>query len=178
MITEKAKYDKMHGIPGYSPGPGISHVSTALKYMSGSSVIDFGCGTGDAAAAFQKEGYRVTGVDISSKGLRHDIDFVEASLADLPDVLIPAEWGFCCDVMEHLPPEWIEAALREIAGKVQNCFFSISGVPDSWGKKIGETLHLTVMPCSWWVEQIKKAFEDVQLVANTGSIFIVVAKHD
>lgn len=174
---EKSKYDRMHNIPGYSPGPGVAHVRTARAFMvPGCSVIDFGTGTGDAAAVFMDLGHTVQAVDISRAGLRHDLPFFECSLIDLPEELTPAEWGFCSDVMEHLPEEWVEDALRSMCGKCRNCFFSICGIPDSWGAKIGQTLHLTVRPVSWWFDRLRKYWADVQLVEDTGSIFIFVCR--
>jgi len=176
---EKEKYDRMHNIPGYSPGPGVAHVRTAEGYMpKGCSVIDFGTGTGDAVAAFLSRGFDAWAVDISKEGLRHDLGekFLQGPLWALPDGLPAADWGFCCDVMEHIPPDKVEESLRQMAGRVANCFFAISGVPDSWGKKIGETLHLTVRPCPWWFARLQSYWDCIRLVEDTGSVFIFVAR--
>lgn len=175
MEKEKAKYDAIHSVPGYSPGPGIAHVRTARNYIKpGETIIDFGCGTGDAAQAFIDLGHDIQAVDISRVGLRHDIPFFQASLTDLPTDLKPADWGFCCDVMEHLPTEWVDDALTQISGKVRDCFFSISGQPDSWGKKIGQTLHLTVRPYVWWLDKLHVHWPDVRRLNDSDSTFDVV----
>jgi len=176
---EKEKYDRMHKVPGYSPGPGLAHVRTAEGYMPrGCSVIDFGTGTGDAALAFLSRGFDAWAVDISKEGLRHDLGkkFLQGPLWALPDGLPAADWGFCCDVMEHIPPNKVEESLRQMAGRVANCFFAISGVPDSWGKKIGETLHLTVKPADWWAGSLSKHWRDVKKTYDAGSVFIFVAR--
>jgi SAM-dependent methyltransferase len=178
---EKAKYDRIHSVPGYSPGPGISRVRNAVPYMPpGCSVIDFGTGTGDAAQEFINKGFKVCAVDISSKGLRHELKFFQSSLHKLPRTLPPSDWGFCCDVMEHLPTEWVPVALKEMAGKVDNCYFSICTMPDGWGRKIGEVLHLTVKPGAWWLNEISDYWKDVLMIEGSYSSEIIAkeAKRD
>lgn len=168
----------MHQVPGYSPGPGVSHVSSAAGYIGQpTSIIDFGCGTGDAAQAFISLGHDVFAVDISRNGLRYDFGdrFIKSSLHELSDAVPGAEWGFCCDVMEHLPTEWVPVALGKMAGKVINCYFSISGVPDSWGPRIGETLHLTIKPAAWWLAVIGVHFRDVRLLHDSGPVYEILA---
>ncbi|MFA5379755.1 MAG: methyltransferase domain-containing protein [Dehalococcoidia bacterium] len=171
---EKAKYDRIHSVPGYSPGPGISRVRNAVPYMPpGCSVIDFGTGTGDAAQNFMDQGFKVYAVDISDKGLRHEVKLFKASLHLLPKNLPRADWGFCVDVMEHLPTEWVQEALQQMSRKVGNCYFSISTVPDSWGKKINETLHLTVKPGEWWVKRVCEYWSDVLMTEGSSSCEII-----
>ena len=175
-MTEKEKYDKMHSIPGYSPGPGIAHVRTAQEWIKGDTVIDFGCGTGDAANAFSELGNKVYCVDISRIGLRHDLPFFECPLHELPKKLPRAPWGFCCDVMEHIPEEWVCSSLESMAKKVKACFFTISGVHDSWGKRIGQTLHMTVKPSAWWVKVIGQYWEKVTLLSDNGEYYTIIAQ--
>lgn len=178
---EQEKYDKMHQVPGYSEGPGLSYVDLALKYIpKGVSIIDFGCGTGDAAKKFETLGHDVQVVDISDRCLRacHGLNhvFFLASLHNLPLELFPAEWGFCTDVMEHLPEQWVDQALLGIAGKVRSCFFTISGHPDGWGKHIGQKLHLTVAPAEWWIDMIRKHFASVMWINENRNIYEIVAR--
>jgi len=183
LEAERSKYERMHAVPGYSVGPGISHIPHFLQYLKpGESVIDFGCGTGDAAKALLDLGHDIRLVDIVNTGLSpaHGLDdrLCIASLTNLPDSLRPADWGFCCDVMEHLPTEWVPIALAQMRTRVEKIFFSISGHPDSWGKKIGETLHLTVQPCGWWMEQIGKQWNLVSRLDNSDSTFVIVGRDE
>jgi hypothetical protein len=46
--------------------------------------------------------------------------------------------------------------LRNILASAEHVFFNISTVDDVMGATIGETLHLTVKPIEWWVEQFKE----------------------
>lgn len=176
--AERDKYEKMYRIPGYDTGPGRSYVPKALRYINhGSSVIDFGCGSGDAANLLASMGHDVQLVDITvSVRPKYDLHFFQASLHDLPDELRPADWGFCTDVMEHLPTEWIGQALRCMSSKVRNCFFSISGNPDGWGQHIGERLHLTVKPAEWWIQEISNFWRSVERINQSDSIFEFVAR--
>lgn len=167
----------MHLIPGYSPGPGCALVNNALHWVKNDSVIDFGCGTGDAAQVFKESGNDVYCVDISKNGLKHDFGdrFFQSALHELPPQLPNAKWGFCCDVMEHLPEEWIDGALQAMARKVENCYFTISGVPDTWGERAGTVLHLTVKPAVWWEKKLKTYWDRVQIVGENGSSYEIVA---
>ena len=180
--SEKLKYERMHAVPGYSLGPGLSHVATFAKYIQpGESVIDFGCGTGDAARKLADMGHDVCLVDIVN-ALRpgHDLGgrFFEASLHMLPDDLPAADWGFCCDVMEHLPEEWIGAALAGMRKKAGKMFFAICGDPDGWGKHINETLHLTVKPSLWWAARIAEHWRIVQKLDGQGNVYLFVCGND
>ena len=59
--------------------------------------------------------------------------------------------GYCCDVMEHIPPEHVEAVLMRIFAHCDRVFFGISFNPDHFGPAlVGEPLHLTVRPYVWW----------------------------
>jgi len=178
--SERRKYERMHAVPGYSLGPGETHVKTFLNFINpGESVIDFGCGTGDAARKLADLGHPVALVDIVKDPLRAShglVDrFFEASLHDLPAELPRADWGFCCDVMEHLPEDWIPAALAGMKAKVNKIFFAISGSPDGWGHHINDTLHLTVKPCEWWPDRIVKHWPSVTRLDGSGDVFIMAA---
>lgn len=133
-------------------------------------VIDFGCGTGRGGFALALlGGMRVTMVDFVNNCLDEDVRnmlttqahrmrFVKADLEQpLPPGVI-AEYGYCTDVMEHIPPDKVDDVLKNILLAARHVFFSIATQPDSCGKLIGETLHLTVQPFSWWLEKFQTTF--------------------
>lgn len=183
MDQERVKYERMHRIPGYSPGPGIAHVHRFVTLLNGANrIVDFGCGTGDAALELHRLGREVYLVDIASNCLRDNVReilgdrFFATALHELPEELPVCDWGFCSDVMEHLPPEWVEPSLAAMRRKAGQIYFSISGVPDGWGRYIGEVLHLTVRPLEWWLGEIGKHFGAVEPVGGSSKYFEIVAR--
>ena len=80
--------------------------------------------------------------------------FIKADLEK--PIPIAAEYGFCTDVMEHIPPDKVGVVLDNILKAAQRVWFSIALFEDACGKLIGETLHLSVHPFEWWKEQFEK----------------------
>lgn len=176
---ERTKYTKMWDLPAYRKvAPGERQVSKAIESLSmkpGSTLLDFGVGTGRAAQSFQDKGFIVTGVDIAENCLDPavSVPVIIASLWSLPEDLT-ADYGFCTDVMEHIPTEKVDDVLRCISKAVPKCFFMIDTVPDRMGKLIGEKLHVTVQREPWWTEQIEKYFKVMDSEANSHSVQFVV----
>ena len=88
---------------------------------------------------------------------RDVLRFVEADLTEpMPDGL-KACYGVCCDVMEHIQPDTVDAVLTNILSAAQHVYFQIATEPDQFGAAIGETLHVCVRPFDWWKERIESA---------------------
>lgn len=181
LQAERDKYERMWAIPEYRENsPGESAVDAFLQSVSwthGDSVLDLGCGTGRASLRLANAGLRPTLVDITPAALDAHVrdsglPFVEASLWDLPATLEPTDWLFCIDVLEHLPSDLVDMALREmVARTLKGGMFDIALCHDSWGERIGECLHLTVKDHLWWSKKIAPLWS-VQydaVVSNRGS---------
>ena len=167
---EAAKYGKLWAMPEYrETAPGELMATTFLKQVHPnpkSKVIDFGCGTGRGALALAAFGdLDVTMIDFVRNCLdpeiqqacetqSHMLRFLKADL-EWP-IPVTTEYGYCTDVMEHIPPEKVDQVLDNILQAARHVFFSISTVDDIFGAKIGETLHLTVQPYSWWLMQFAR----------------------
>lgn len=166
---EALKYGRLWQMPQYrAVAPGESLASVFLQVAQprrGSDVIDFGCGTGRGALVLALVGgCRVTMVDFVRNSLdpemqealttqSHVLRFVKHDLEKpLP---FAAEYGFCTDVMEHIPPDKVDIVLDNILHAAQHCFFSIATQEDNCGQLIGEDLHLTVEPFEWWEQKFK-----------------------
>jgi hypothetical protein len=78
-----------------------------------------------------------------------------------------SDWALCTDVMEHIPPEHVDAVLANIAKATRKgAFFQIATTPDRMGKLIGERLHLTVQSAAWWREKLSEHFAEVEVRGN------------
>jgi hypothetical protein len=99
-----------------------------------------------------------------------DVPFLKANLWRLPAV--QGDYGICCDVMEHIPPEKVDDVLKEISLAVWRgpVFFSISSDHDGFGREIGETLHISLYPPDWWEEKLKEFWSTVR--RQPGGFFI------
>lgn len=158
---ERDKYERMWARPEYSVwSPGADSVAEAISlFRRPGSLYDFGSGKGIAVDKFRAAGYKATGID----HVKLTPDTVQACLWSLPDDLPCADFGFCADVMEHIPPERVRDVLFGISGLVDRAYFRIATVPDGMGRLIGETLHLTVQTADWWLEQVSAAFEGARI---------------
>lgn len=168
---EQEKYQKLWGNGGgyrdFAPGEQWAQVFLAQANPKvGENVIDFGCGTGRGALGLAVFGrMKVTMVDFTDNCLDEDIknmlvtqaDVMSFVQADLEKPLpVAAKYGFCTDVMEHIPPEKVDVVIDNILKAAQHVFFAISTVPDHFGQTIGEQLHLTVESYEWWLEKFRK----------------------
>lgn len=156
-LSEVEKYREMWSLPGYREfSPGEVAAKEFVKQVEWDDeslvVIDFGCGTGRGGMAIEKttDAY-VVFVDFVN-ALDDNAFEDELYQADLvTDKLPVGDYGFCCDVLEHLPPEHLAPAIRNMMGSVPIGYFQISTVSDKCGAFIGETLHLSVHPAAWWL---------------------------
>ena len=176
---ERNKYERMWNVSAYrnhAPGESLANYAFAtMKMRKGDKLIDFGCGTGRPAAQFQRLGASVTGIDHATNCLDQgvNITFLQCCLWNLPPDLL-CDYGYCTDVMEHIPPEKVDDVLSEIRRVVRNkVFFQIATFPDGMGKRIGETLHLSVHGPEWWSAKLSKHWGSVIVNGTRNCIAIV-----
>jgi hypothetical protein len=178
---ERKKYRDIWATEQYGEdsSPGMDHVQLAMLKMDwskGDTVIDFGCGKGEAVSLLSSLGFQARGVDIASNAVAHDIQFTEVCLWNLPKD-IRADWGYCCDVMEHIPTEKVQETLKCIADAVdKGIYFNIATEDDCSGAMIGFRLHLTVMKASAWTALLKQHFSHVEVLESEFSSIFVCKK--
>ena len=183
--VEKQKYEKAWDhdrYRDYSPGENV-----VLNYVikcepHHGRVIDFGSGTGRAALMLHKLHFDITMIDIADNCLD---DEVKAEIGDRlivgnlwePLDLPKAPEGFCTDVMEHIPTDKVDAVLKNIMGLTDRCFFQICLKEDHFGEVLGEHLHLTVKPFTWWRDKLKKfgTVTDARDLINNGWYYVTSA---
>lgn len=163
-VSEKDKYKAMWAFDAYrQTSPAEQYVEDLLAFIPpGADVIDFGCGTGRASRLLAQNGRFPLLLDIADNcrdGEAKDLPFRECDLSQPLDVR--GEFGICCDVMEHIPPEQVGSVLANISNAVEHAFFRIEFEPDGMGALINQPLHLSVHPPEWWQEQIQRHFSAV-----------------
>lgn len=176
-LQEADKYRLMWSMDSYrnvSPGEEVVPVILTMLQPSG-LLIDFGCGTGRAALAMSKAGCNVLCIDFADNCRDEEAMSLPFLQWDLTKPLPPhAIYGVCTDVMEHIPTDDVPSVVQNITRAADNVFFQISTVPDVMGALIGQDLHLTVKPHSWWRELLQQ-FGTVTWEQDCGeaSMFIV-----
>ncbi len=128
----------------------------------GQSLIDLGCGAGAGGKALAEQcGLNVTYLDLTPVGNLEP--FIQGSLWNpIPHKMSKPCWpakyrfGYCCDVMEHLPEPFTMLAARNMLEACHGVFFSIAFYQDSHGDLIGQRLHLTVKPFTWWLKNLSE----------------------
>lgn len=154
-LTEQQKYQYMWQFDIYrqcSPGERVVDFFIETFKPEG-MVIDFGCGTGRAALRMREKGLNVFLIDFADNCRDEEAQSLPFIQWDLTSPIPQsAEYGFCTDVMEHIPPEDVEFVIKNIMNAATHVFFQISTVDDDMGEAIGEPLHLTVKNHSWWKE--------------------------
>lgn len=161
VAQETRKYKAVWSDPRYrvfSPGQQwLPMFRAMIRAKPGTTVVDIGCGTGRAAALMRERWrYKVTGIDLIPAALEADIPYKKVNLwGRWPTQTW--EVGYCCDVMEHIPPERVDRVLDNVQMHTDRCWFSISFMPDHFGPAItGHPLHLTVKPFSWWRDKLRE----------------------
>lgn len=186
------------GVPGYRVhSPGLSNVDRFLE-MSGAThgtVLDAGCGAGVAGLELSRRGFQVTLCDMTSLGLEPEaaaLPFVETCLwHDLAPVAYlgrvaagldrgeTLDYSYCCDVMEHIPTEYTMLVLTRLMAVTRvGLFLSISLVPDAFGVWVGQRLHQTVKPFTWWRDRLADVGRVVEArdCLNTGVYWVEAAR--
>jgi SAM-dependent methyltransferase len=163
---ESDKYRAVWGNKRYREfSPGERHVADAIEWMTpepGATFTDWGCGTGRASDFIYRKGYKPRLVDIAKNAYLGELPFVEACLWSLPDDLGATDYGFCADVMEHIPTDNVDAVFAGIAARTRvKCYFQIALFHDSQFTGNGP-LHLSVFPPEWWQEKISRHFKTAE----------------
>jgi 2-polyprenyl-3-methyl-5-hydroxy-6-metoxy-1,4-benzoquinol methylase len=159
-VSERAKYEDIWAVPDYreAASPGLVNVDRFLSVVrpaAGSTLVDLGCGSGEAGLKLKEFGLEVWWLDITDAALSPSVS--RARFIELP--VWGLHWrhwdyGFCCDVMEHIPTEHVMLTLEHILRRCATTWFSIALRPDVFGQAIGQPLHLTVRDFVWWRDRI------------------------
>lgn len=176
ISDEQQKYLKCWNVPEYRKvSPGERCADMFLEALDSidpdgknQTLIDIGCGTGRGGYKLWQTGRFDVGLmdfawncldeNIKANVERplpgsHKLTFIEHDLTKKTHHR--AEWGYCCDVLEHLPTEQIDDALESMLEMCDNLFLQIATIPDHFGghPDIKEQLHLTVWDYNTWLKK-------------------------
>ena len=169
QMDERYKYEQMWKHPEYrvvAPGEGIALTFLSqAKPKAGALVIDYGAGTGRGAMMLALMGnVKVQMLDFASNCLdeevaqalvtqSHALSFTQHDLTS--PVPFASQYGYCTDVMEHIPPNQVDIVLGNILRASQHVFFQIACEDDVCGALIGQPLHLSVHDYAWWLAKLR-----------------------
>lgn len=168
---ERDKYRKAWELQDYrkfSPGEEVAKLFIEIaRPGQGETLIDFGTGTGRGALYLWDYGLDVRMIDIADNCLDEYANDVIGDKLTVGCLWNPikgkkAKYGYCTDVMEHIPLEHVGEVLDNILSKTKYAFFQICLKEDHFGQVIGEHLHLTVKPFLWWKAELEKRAEIIE----------------
>jgi len=177
--TERTKYETVWADRGYAAqADGDPVVDLAFNIMGcvhGESLIDWGCGCGRPAAKFQRLGLSVVGFDIAYNCMDKDVGvpLLIRCLWDLPNDGVAADYAFCTDVLEHIPPEKLGLVIANMRARTHKAaFIQVCTVLDTSGPKMSppQRLHLSVFPTSVWEQKLLAVWPAVKPVKAGGKV--------
>ena len=191
LETERETYANLWGaVPAYGDhAPGEHYLLLFLSMIARptGTVLDAGTGTGKGAVALQRQGFEVRLCDVTDAGLVPEAKALPFTQACLWHDLYPvtrafghpgrnmADYVYCCDVLEHIPPQFTMLAIDQMLRVAdRGLFLAVSLVPDSFGVWAGTSLHQTVQPFTWWRDSLRElgtVLEARDLVGN--AVFMV-----
>jgi SAM-dependent methyltransferase len=163
--------------------------STALRLIPllvefippGSTINDYGSGTGRADVELVKRGYKVNMVDIARNALEDEaraliapchhaiaerLTFTKSSLCDLPDRFPWADWGICINVLMTMLPADVNIALGEMARTCDNLFVEVYDYSDV---RLGVEQTLSMGNADYWHPILSKHWKYVHEIASPES---------
>jgi len=170
LSSERLKYEEVWDNPSYREiSPGEDSAPEFVSLIDDGPVIDFGCGTGRAATEIARTN-EVLMLDIANNCLDDHIvltDTMRFSRHCIWDKYCEVtDWGFCCDVLEHIPENKVDSVLENIRDHcMKGAYLRIYLHKDN-GKFHKDTLHLTVRPFEWWKDKIESLWDNVQSSTN------------
>lgn len=136
-----------------------------LDKFSPNSVIDFGCGTGDILAPFERKGITILGLDGSDFNRRYaHIKKDNFIVYDLRKRYFPKkkyDLCLCLEVAEHIDEEYSNMLIDSLISSSSTIIFT-AAPPGQGGHD-----HCNLKPKGWWIKKFKnKKFNFINDLTN------------
>jgi 2-polyprenyl-3-methyl-5-hydroxy-6-metoxy-1,4-benzoquinol methylase len=154
-----------YGTEGETFLPGMHFLPILLDLVGKErgSLLDAGCGNGMTGIAYQEAGFSVTLSDLTDAGLTEEartLPFLPACLwQGFPARAILGgkyQIATCTDVLEHIPEQFTMLSVDQLLRVARRVFLTVRHIPDGYGAWVGEPLHKTVRPYTWWRDSLKE----------------------
>ena len=159
----QAEYNRI-----WSEVPEYRGASPEARYLHGLAIntwpkehfktfLSVGCGDGIGLRVALVAGMEVKGLDIAD-GLADDYKdlpgcFVHGEAHHMPFEDKQFDIVSCCDVLEHIPAEFIRPTIKEIARvTAKRMIISVTMTP----ARLVEGAHVTLRPVHWWLKRLVK----------------------
>ena len=167
-VSDKSIYDTLIKDDSYwwnNPGKRKNvqwEATTALRHWICRHVLDAGCGRGDLAAHLAYNHFRVTGCDVvdcrfyiqrkNTANGKYPIKFEQCDLTEMPFSDDQFDAVVCVDVIEHLYPDDVDAALSEMLRVAPRLYIRAACYPSHHGEF--RDLHRTLELPEQWNERL------------------------
>lgn len=153
LYAEKHRQDANYG---KSAKAHIETIKALIAKRKWQTYLDYGCGKA------------VLSQNISDMV---NYDFAIPEYRQLPSGRFDA--AFCIDVLEHIPEGELPETLAYLKHHADNIYFCIHLGESLHKLPNGEPCHCTVKPASWWIAELSRYWNHVELVAN-GKLHLTV----
>jgi 2-polyprenyl-3-methyl-5-hydroxy-6-metoxy-1,4-benzoquinol methylase len=164
--------------PNYNPPTPNKYEFIEEFILAGdhNSILDAGCGSGNALTYFLNKNLNVFGIEISkvccdkylSKLPHKNIGVVEYA-----DDNIVYDCLYCFDVMEHIQYNEIDDFIIACLKLSKRCLFGIANHSDV---QCGIELHPIKENVDWWYKILSSYFKSVKIINKEGRFFIFECK--
>lgn len=116
------------------------------------TVLDYGCGKAKMSEYLECTNYDPAIIEYSARPQPHDI-------------------VACCDVLEHIEPEYLQNVLNDIRDLARHfVYLVISTAPAGKYLEDGRNAHLIVKPATWWHDKLSETFTDWEITVKRQSV--------
>jgi len=155
---EKKKYSDIWK-QDYHSGKSKPFANILNKECKG-NILDIGCGNGETKTHLNPS-LRYNALDITTNQIKDkSIPVYEMPVWDIKTIGVDFDYTVSNDVLEHLPTEMVEQAIKGIVeSSIKGTIHAIS-TRDAIADYCGHKVHLTVRPLDWWEDMFKKYIKE------------------